>query len=77
MLDVSAEEDFQAKLQEADFGTATSALTILRYHRLHCSPSTLKPYYLQSDGHALLHMNTISCLGIFGVIDSMVSGVVH
>lgn len=31
LLDVSAEEDFQAKLQEADFGAATSALTILRY----------------------------------------------
>ncbi|DBA71627.1 hypothetical protein WJX79_009519 [Trebouxia sp. C0005] len=31
LLDVSAEEDFQAKLLEADFGAATSALTILRY----------------------------------------------
>ena len=31
LLDMSAEEDFQAKMQEANFGTATSALTILRY----------------------------------------------
>ena len=31
LLDISAEEDFQAKMQEANFGTATSALTILRY----------------------------------------------
>ena len=31
LLDMSAEEELQAKMQEADFGTATSALTILRY----------------------------------------------
>lgn len=43
LLDVSAEEDFHAKLQEADFGSATSALTILRYQHLRSSPPTLRP----------------------------------
>lgn len=36
LLDTSAEEDFQAKMQEANFGTATSALTILRYCSIAC-----------------------------------------
>ena len=31
LLDMSAEEDFQAKMQEANFGAGTSALTILRF----------------------------------------------
>jgi len=38
LLDVSAEEDFQAKLLEADFGAATSALTILRSPPPHLTP---------------------------------------
>lgn len=53
LLDVSAEEDFQAQLQEADFGAATSALTILRYT---CFPPNL------INNHALAYiMSKIAC----------------
>lgn len=38
LLDMSAEEDLQAKMQEANFGTATSALTILRYAAFNSLP---------------------------------------
>ena len=53
LLDVSAEEDFQAKLQEADFATAHSALTILRCASLHCSGNVLKPETTPCDNNNL------------------------